>query len=306
MKLIRVFDQKTLIAAMALLFVLSAIVIPVRATTYTYDSSNRLISIDYGQGENVLFSSDDNGNITGRSYTPGISTIAQIAAGFAHTVALNGNGTVWAWGYNGYGQLGDGTTINKSTPAEVSGLTGVRTIAAGAYHSAAVKEDGTVWTWGNNVNWQLGDAITVARSIPVQVSEITCVKAIEAGFTHTLAIKEDGTVWAWGNNSNGKLGDGTTVAKSTPVQVNSLTGIKAITAGGAYTMVIKEDGTVWAWGTNGNGQLGDGIPFAVSTPLPVQVSGLTGAKAIAAGYVHSVALKEDGTVWTWGHNSNGQ
>ena len=149
-----------------------------------------------------------------------IPTKPAIAAGGDHSLMLRYDGTVWASGNNGYGQLGDGTTTTRSTPVQVSGLTNITAIAAGWYHSLALRSDGTVWAWGWNGAGQLGDGTTTDRSTPVQVSSLTNITAIAAGAAHSLAIKSDGTVWAWGNNGAGQLGDGTTTYRTTPVQVS--------------------------------------------------------------------------------------
>jgi len=223
------------------------------------------------------------------------------AAGGNHSLTLKIDGTVWAWGVNSVGQLGNGTTTSSNTPVQVSGLTVVAAIAAGGNHSLALKNDGTVWTWGHNVFGQLGNGTTTSSNTPVQV--LTGAKAIAAGYNHSLALKDDGTVWAWGYNLYGQLGDGTTTTNSiTPVQVLNITGAKAIAAGGNHSLALKDDGTVWAWGYNLYGQLGDGLNSNRTTPVQV----LTGANAIAAGFSHSLALKDDGTVWAWGANNTGQ
>lgn len=157
------------------------------------------------------------------------STRIRIAAGYAHTAALKSDGTVWTWGNNRYGQLGDGTTIDRTTPIQVKGLTDVIAIAADSPsksvftgHTVALKSDGTVWTWGWNAGGQLGDGTTIGRTTPVQVKNLTDVVAIAAGQGHTVALKRDGTVWAWGYNGYGQLGDGTTTTRTTPVQVQNL------------------------------------------------------------------------------------
>jgi Tol biopolymer transport system component len=224
-----------------------------------------------------------------------------------HGIALKNDGTVWTWGRNLEGQLGDGTFTNRYTPVQVSGLTGIAAIAGGAAHTLALKNDGTVWAWGSNVYGQLGDGAAsgarVNRSTPIQVVGLTGVTAVARGAYHSLALKNDGTVWAWGENSQGMLGDGTTASSSTPVKVNGLTGVVAIAGGWIHTVALKNDGTVWAWGDNLQGELGNGT-FTDSL-IPVQVSGLTSVTAIAAGLKHTLALKSDGTVWAWGYNGDG-
>ena len=187
----------------------------------------------------------------------GLSGVAAIAAGGRHTVVLKNDGTVWAWGNNSDGQLGDGTAINRKTPVQVSGLGGVTTAAAGSSYTVVLKNDGTVWAWGYNNSGQLGDGTTTNRKTPVQASGLGGVTAIAAG-GHTVALKNDGTVWAWGYNNSGQLGDGTTTNRKTPVQVGGLSGIAAIASGNEHTVALKNDGTVWTWGDNYDGQLGNG------------------------------------------------
>ena len=234
-----------------------------------------------------------------------LGTSSAVAAGYRHTVAARSNGSVWAWGYNGYGQLGDGTTVDRWLPTQVSGLAGMTAVAAGDYHSLAVKSsDGTVWAWGSNNNGELGNGTTADRLTPDQVYGLTGVTAVAAGADHSLALKSDGTVWAWGYNGYGQLGDGSTTSRTTPVQVSILTGVTAVATDGNHSLAVKSDGTVWAWGLNNYGQLGDGTTVNRSTP--VQVLGLSGATGVAAGDNHSLAVKSDGTVWAWGYNANGQ
>jgi Alpha-tubulin suppressor and related RCC1 domain-containing proteins len=228
----------------------------------------------------------------------------QVSAGYYHTLALKEDGTVWTWGYNGYGQLGDGTTTDSTVPSQVSGLTDVVSVAAGSHYSLAIKSDGTVWGWGNNNFGQLGDGSTTNRTTPVQVSGLTGVVSIAAGGYHSLAVKSDGTVRAWGYNSNGQLGDGTTTSRTTPVQVSGLTGVVSISAGVYYSIAAKSDGTVRAWGWNPYGQLGDGT--TTNRTSPVQVNGITGVVSVVAGGSHAIAVKSNGTVWGWGYNHNGQ
>lgn len=233
-----------------------------------------------------------------------ISVTPKIAAGYAQTLGLKSDGTVWAWGWNKYGQLGDDTDTDRTSPVQVSGLSGVTAIVGGWHHSLALKSDGTVWGWGDNWGGQLGDRTTTNRTTPVQANGIGGVTAIAGGGYHSLALKSDGTVWSWGYNAEGQLGNGTTTNSSTPVQVSTLSGVTAVAAGGFHSIALKSDGTVWAWGDNDRGQLGDGTTTDSSTSI--QVSGLSGVIAVAAGGYHSLALKSDGTVWAWGYNNSGQ
>lgn len=233
----------------------------------------------------------------------------QLGAGVGFSLSLCADSTVKAWGQNGNGGLGNGSTSNSFAQVSVSGLNHIVAIATESNHSLALKDDSTVWAWGYNQFGQLGDGSTVTsgcycKTTAVQVSGLSGVTAIATGSHHSLALKSDGTVWAWGGNTYaGQLGDGTNVDKTTPVQVSGLTGIVAITAGDFHSLAIKNDGTLWAWGSNSYGELG---VSGGNRNAPVQVTGVSGVIGISAGQSHSVILKDDGTVWSWGFNYFGQ
>ena len=255
------------------------------------------------------------------------STTPMVAAGHSYNLSLKSDGTVWAWGNNSCGTLGNGTTAASNTPVQVMAsagvpLTGMIAISTSNTHSLALKSDGTVWAWGDNRFLQLGDGTTTDKTTPVQVlgvdgsGYLTGVTAIAAGSAHSLALKSDGTVWAWGSNSHGEFGNDTTISSSTPVQVKGadgsgyMTGVTAIAAGDVFSLALRSNGTVWAWGHNGSGNLGDGTTTNKTSPVQVKGAGgsgyLTGVTAIStSGGDHSLALKSDGTVWAWGYNSNG-
>jgi alpha-tubulin suppressor-like RCC1 family protein len=259
---------------------------------------------------------------------PPLTGIAAISSGDWHKIALKNDGTVWAWGGNHGGRLGDGTTENRSRPVQVVGLdgvgflTGITAIACGHNHSIALKSDGTVWAWGRNNYSQLGDGTTTDSSAPIQVigqggsGFLTNITAISGGQYHTMALKDDWTLWAWGRNNCGQLGDGTMTNSPTPVQVvdaggsGYLTDITAIAVGRYHNLALKSDGTVWTWGYNNHGQLGDGT--TADSPTPIQVVGqggsgfLTGITTIACGYYHTIAVKNDESAWAWGYNRYGQ
>ena|GEM_PF-5751800 len=231
------------------------------------------------------------------------STKPMIAAGYLHTAALKNDGTVWSFGDNRSGQLGDGTTTNCPTPVQVSGLNNITAIAVKGLRTVVLKSDGTVWSFGDNEYGELGDGTTTNRSIPVQAPGLSNVTAIAAGWRHTVALKSDGTVWSFGYNGYGQLGDGTTTNRIALIQVSGLSNVIAIEAGNSQTVALKSDGTVWYFGNNVYGQLGGTTEDCLS---PVQVPGLSGVIAITAGSNHIVVLKSDGTVWSFGDNSLGQ
>ena len=253
------------------------------------------------------------GTRAGAATNPEGVFVSAIAAGNEHSMALKSDGTVWTWGWNYHGQLGDGTNMDKYTPVKVIGLTGGTAISAGGGHSVALKSDGTVWAWGQNLVGQLGDGTYTYRNTPVQVRGLTGVIAIAAGHQFTMALTRDGTVWVWGDNSGGVIGDWNIYRAGncpTPVQVRGLADVAAIAAGTAHALALVRGGSVWTWGHNGWGQLGGGTVTSNSKRWdPQQV--LTGARAIAAGggsfqNLHSIAIMLDGRAWTFGDNSHGE
>ena len=253
------------------------------------------------------------GTTTARSYPVKIGTNTNWVAVSAscssgsnpqHTAALRSDGTLWAWGANNYGQLGNGTTTQSNSPVQIGTDSDWAGVSAGQYHTAAIKTDGTLWSWGNNSFGQLGNGTTVNRSTPAIVGTGSTWAAVSAGQYHTAAIKTDGTLWAWGYNSNGQLGDGTTTNRSLPVQIGTATNWAAVSSGYLQTLAIKTDGTLWAWGYNGYGQLGDGT--TTQQTAPVQIGSAINWAYISAGQYHSLAVKTDGTLWAWGYNLHGE
>ena len=201
-----------------------------------------------------------------------MESAAAVAAGGHHSLALKRDGSVWAWGYNYEGQLGDGTTMKRLMPVRVQDLDSVTAIAAGNDHNLALKSDGTVWAWGSNDDGQLGDGTTTSRAVPVRLNGLANVVGIAAGSGHSLAVTSDGTVWAWGDNSLGQLGDGSTSDRPAPVQVQGLGAVTRIAAGDYHSLAITGDGAAWGWGSNGGGQLGNGS--MTNRLAPVRVQGL--------------------------------
>jgi len=171
-----------------------------------------------------------------------------VSAGSMHTVAMRTDGTLWAWGNNSRGQLGDDTITHRNTPVQIGTYTDWAYVSAGSEHTIAIKTDGSLWAWGSNSRGQLGDGTTIDRSTPVRIGTATNWAYVSAGQSHTMAIRTDGTLWAWGCNSHGELGDRTTTSRNTPVQIGTDTDWVSITAGGLHTAAIRRNGTLWAWG----------------------------------------------------------
>jgi alpha-tubulin suppressor-like RCC1 family protein len=234
--------------------------------------------------------------------------ITAIATGFATICAITSGGSLYCWGANDVGQLGDGTTTDRSTMSRVQGLT-VTSVTVGDSHACAVTAAGGVKCWGSNGSGQLGDGTTIDRLTPVDVSGLTSgVVAVAAGSTHTCAVTSGGAVMCWGGGSDGQLGDGTLTDSAIPVAVSGLTsGTVSVTAQaqGDFSCVLSNTGGVKCWGWNLTGTLGDGTVTNRSTP--VDVSGLTtGVMAVAAGTFHACAVMNTGGVKCWGSNFSGQ
>ena len=230
-----------------------------------------------------------------------VSGAVDVAAGYAHTLALRSDGTVWSWGGNWEGQLGDGTTEDGS-PKPIPGLTGIVAVAAGREHSLALDSFGTVWAWGANTHGQLMTGTFVRELAPVAV--LSGATAIAAGDYHSLVLKADGTVWGSGLNGFGQLGTGAqTPDLPSPVQAQGINGATAIGTGDLSSFAVTADGRTWAFGYNQHGQLGIGtVAEAQPSPAEVQLSGVT---SVAGGEYHTLFLLADGSVWASGSNFYG-
>jgi alpha-tubulin suppressor-like RCC1 family protein len=229
---------------------------------------------------------------------------SRAAAGYQHTLALKSDGTLWAWGWNNYGQLGDGTTVNKSTPVAIGADTQWLVVSGGVYHCAAVKLDGTLWTWGRNSSGQLGDGGNTDRWTPAAIDSLHSWGFVAAGGSHTVALKTDGTLWAWGSNTYGQVGDGSGSTRYYPRQIGFDNHWVSVAAGIFHTVAVKSDGTLWAWGLNSRGQLGDGTTTDRYSPGMIGTD--TDWVAVEAGQWHTAAVKSNGTLWAWGDNEYGQ
>jgi alpha-tubulin suppressor-like RCC1 family protein len=237
--------------------------------------------------------------------------VQQVATGVGGNYGLAlANGTVSGWGINasanGSGVLGDGTTVNHTSPAPVHNLTGITQIAGGAGHALALGAGGQVWAWGSNADGELGDGTLINRLTPQPISGLTGITQVSAGNGFNLALRSDGTVWAWGDDRFGELGDGTTAAHRARFQhVPGLTGITQIAAGNSSSFAVRADGTLFAWGSNSSGQLGDGT--TASRSIPELISGVTGVTQVSSGLNHTLAIAgAKHAIWGWGDNSGGE
>jgi alpha-tubulin suppressor-like RCC1 family protein len=242
------------------------------------------------------------------SVVGGFTDWCQVSAGSYHSLGVRANGTAWAWGVNSSGNLGDGTTTNRSSPVSVvGGFTDWCQVSAGDSHSLGVRTNGTVWAWGCNGQGRLGDGTTTSRTSPVSVvGGFIDWCQVSAGNTHSLGVRQNGTAWAWGLNINGRLGDGTTTSTSSPVSVvGGFTDWCQVSAGGSHSLGVRTNGTVWAWGNNGSGRLGDATTTSRTSPVSV-VGGFTDWCQVSAGGTHSLGVRTNGTVWAWGCNGQGR
>lgn len=236
---------------------------------------------------------------------PNFTNVKSVAAGHFHTIALKENGSVWACGRNGSGELGSSSPERSSVFVEIDTLKNIVSIASGSYHSLAIKNTGEVWAWGLNNFGQLGNsAIGGGRKPPSKVIGLTDVIAVAAGHYHSLALKSDGTVWAWGININGELGDSSGINQQVPVKVHSLDNVISIAAGISHSIALTSENEVFVWGDNLNSQLGVFGPPAFS---PIKLDSLKNIVSIAGSKGnHSSALDADGKLFMWGSNGDGQ
>jgi alpha-tubulin suppressor-like RCC1 family protein len=254
--------------------------------------------------------SSSSGSVSPVSVVGDFSDWRQVSGGYRHSLALRSNGTAWAWGSNGSGQLGTNNTISRSSPVSVLGeFTDWCQVSAGG-HSLGLRTNGTVWAWGSNYSGQLGTNNTTSRSSPVSVvGGFTDWCQVSAGVNHSLGVRTNGTLWAWGYNSFGQLGINVSSDRSSPVSVvGGFTDWCQVSSNIRHNVGLRTNGTAWAWGYNGSGQIGDNTgSFSITRFSPVSVvGGFTDWCQVAAGGGHSLGLKSNGTIWAWGTNSDGR
>jgi alpha-tubulin suppressor-like RCC1 family protein len=270
----------------------------------------------FGWGSNLLGQLGDTTASDRLAPTPvagGVTTWRQIAVGVQHTVALRADGSLWAWGRNSNGQLGDGTKINRATPVRIGTATDWTYVAAGEAHTLAISgKTGLLWAWGRNSSGQLGDGTTVDRLVPTKIilpapaAGGTAISAgwttVAAGANHSLGLLS-GSLYTWGNNLRGQLGNASTVDSPTPIPIGTSNWV-AVTGGALHSAGIRSDGALFTWGDNSNGQIGNNGAQPVLAPWPASTT--LNWLGVAAGANHMLALRADGTLWAWGANGDGQ
>ena len=221
--------------------------------------------------------------------------VKSVSLGDDHSAAIDTDGSLWLWGYNYWGELGDGTTEERHEPIKI--MDGAQSASLGLFFSAAIKTDGSLWLWGNNSFGQLGDGSNETRYEPVKIMDD--VQTVSLGKYHSAAIKEDGSLWLWGKNEKGQLGDGSTETRYEPVKI--MDGVQSVSLGDDHSAAIKEDGSLWLWGDNYYSQLGNGNQFGNDSHSPEKI--MDGAQSVSLGEGGSAVIKTDGSLWLWGHSS---
>ena len=213
--------------------------------------------------------------------------VREVSCGFMHTAVIKTDGTLWTWGRQYCGELGDGSTAGKTSPVKI--LDDASHVSAGGQTTAVVKNDGTLWVWGRNDFGQVGDSTVTVRLQPVKVMDDIAQAA--CGWCTTYAVKTDGTLWAWGRNDQHQMGDGGTIGTLRPRQVmGNVAQVMASPTEGQWTAAVKTDGSLWTWGKE--------------MPTPQKILDEVSSAAVGQDYI--VAVKTDGTLWAWGGNNFGQ
>jgi alpha-tubulin suppressor-like RCC1 family protein len=314
-------DLATTNISVGTVFFVQSLCIPVVAGVgcwMTLDNPGRIVRQDYAAGELWSWGCNTSGNLGDNttvsksspvSVVGGFTDWCQISAGSNFSVSLRSNSTIWTWGCNNNGQLGDNTTTDRSSPISiVGGYTDWTSISHDLCgHMLAIRQNGTLWSWGNNTSGILGDNTVANKSSPVSVvGGFTDWCQVSAGGCSSSGVRTGGTMWSWGGGICGVLGDNTTVNKSSPVSVvGGFTDWCQVSVGDRTASAVRTNGTSWSWGIGTCGRLGDNTTVNKSSPVSV-VGGFTDWCQVSVGHFHSLALRSNGTAWAWGCNQCGQ
>ena len=283
---------------------------------YVIDSSNKETKYDNNKIENlalgiykayvIAFDKAGNSRKSNEVEFKISRQYKEVSVGDNHSLGIDSEGKLWAWGMNSDGQLGDGTTSNRTIPVEVKSDKKFKHISAGYYNSFAIDTEGYLWSWGSSggANYALGNGSTTTYKKPIQIKSDTKFVQVSAGVYYCLAIDSEGNLWGWGNNAYGQIGDGTKTSVREPKKILEGTQFKEISAIWEYSLAIDNEGKLWAWGNNRYGQLGDGT--TLDSKVPIQIKKEKNFKKISAGYYHSLAIDSEGKLWAWGKNNAGQ
>jgi len=266
------------------------------AWAWGYNNSGRL-------GDNSTINRSSPVNVCG-----GFVDWFQVEAGDIHSLGVRTNGTVWAWGNNTFGRLGDNSIITRSSPVSVvGGFTDWCQVSGGQTHSLGVRTNGTAWAWGYNGQGQMGNDSNISQRSPISVvGGFTDWCHVSAGFRHSLGLRTNGTVWTWGCNGCGRLGDNSNIDRSSPVSVcGGFTDWCQVSAGNQHNLGVRTNGTAWGWGRNTLSTLGDNSTIDRSSPVSV-VGGFTDWCQVSAGHYHSLGVRTNGTAWAWGNQDCGR
>jgi alpha-tubulin suppressor-like RCC1 family protein len=260
-----------------------------------------------GSGELGTGSRDENDHLRPLLVSGGLS-FRQVKAGLGFTCGVTLADRAYCWGFNGQGQLGDGTKINRFAPVPVAGGRSFHRISAGEFHACALTSGGAAFCWGENASGKLGDGTTTDRLTPVRVkSGGRLFGQVVAGWTHTCALGTDALGYCWGANFSGQLGDGTTTDRTVPVAIRGGRSLKQITAGERHSCAVTTGNAAYCWGYNQYGQIGDGTAtFAGHRLHPVAVLGGLSFTAVFAGGFHTCGLTTTKLAYCWGYNAFGQ
>jgi alpha-tubulin suppressor-like RCC1 family protein len=232
-----------------------------------------------------------------------------ISSGIDYSLSIDEKGKLWAWGDNGNGQLGDGTTEDSKLPVQILPEIKFKAVSARNYHSLALDESGNIWSWGANSYGQLGDGTKGNRLTPLMITSEIKFKTISTGSSRSFAIDEHGNLWEWGDNSDGSLCDGTFVDKLIPVQIKGNTKFQFVSAASNHMLSVDETGNLWEFGSiypryGGYGGYGNVVEELISVPVKIKPN--VRFKIVKNGYEHSIAIDESDNIWTWGYNNYGQ